>query len=413
MKVSSEKLFRLSFFLYFIGLIAFKRGYGFDAIFCRATFFLMIGCEMISIQLKDDWKNYSINKTVQMMIAFIAFYFVSIFWSKSLDDGLYYVNIFSQIFLGVIIVSRHIQTRDDLEDYLKIALAGLTYMAVVLVARTPVSAWGSERVGSVMALNANTIGMCCATALLLCLYFAQQKKLCYPLGVCFAVIALLSGSRKSFGMIIISLAIFWGIKDKGFKKIRNIVLIVLCIVFLFNLIMTNEKFYNVIGYRLEKTMDALSGESVRDGSAEERAYYRKHAMELFAEQPFVGVGANGFVTRLRQEGYWHLAYSHCNYTELLSTLGMVGFCLYYAIQLRILRHCMRIFKKKRDRLSLMIITFIITNLMTEYYCVSYISVFTQIMIAICGTYVDKIALCDFEETTERIGVNEQDTKIFG
>lgn len=62
---------------------------------------------------------------------------------------------------------------------------------------------------------------------------------------------------------------------------------------------------------------------------------------------------------------------------------------------------------------MMIITFIITNLMTEYYCVSYISVFTQIMIAICGTYVDKIALCDFEETTERIGVNEQDTKIFG
>lgn len=392
MKVSLEKIFRISFFLYFIGYVAFNRGYGFDAFFCRATFGIMIGCEIICVSSGKKWNSYSVNKTVQMMVLFILFYFISVIWAKNLKDVFYYVNDFLQISFVVIIVSRHIKTKNDLESYLKLILGGWMYMVTVLVIRTPVSAWGSERVGSVMALNANEVGMYCATAFLLTLYFAQKNKMVYILGGVFAVISLFSGSRKSFVMIVASCCIFLGLVNRGFKRIKNFILIMVCVISLFSLIMSNEKFYDVIGYRMEKTIDALMGKNVKDGSAKERAYYREHAVEMFLEKPIIGVGGNGFVTRLRLEGYWHVAYSHCNYTELLATLGIIGFSLYYGIQLRILIRSLHYFKNKRDTIYLLVITFLLINLMTEYYVVSYISVVQQLMIALCGIAVDKMAI---------------------
>ena len=388
-KISMDRLIELFFFLYICGLVAFNRGYGFDAFFCRMSFVMLVGVEILGLSIKHQWKHFFIKKTICLMLLFVLYYFTSFIWSKNIDDGLYYLNNFIQIVLSILIVTQHIKEKADLENYLKLVLFALTYMAIVLLIRTPSTVWGSERVGEIMAMNSNTVGMYCATAWIICLYFGEKKKLYYFLGGLFVVIAFFSGSRKALIMVLMGFCVFWIVKEQGLKKVLNIVVAIAFILIIFNQIMTNEKFYNVLGYRMEKTIDAFMGEDVQDGSADERAFYREHAIDLFKERPLLGYGANGFVTQLREEGYWHVAYSHCNYTELLVTLGVVGFLLYYSVQIRILIKGIIKYNEQKDLIYLLMLTYIVVNLLMEFYYVSYMSVFQQIMIALSAAYVEK------------------------
>ena len=51
----------------------------------------------------------------------------------------------------------------------------------------------------------------------------------------------------------------------------------------------------------------------------------QEAMQLWKRSPFVGLGNGQYLVVSGRE-----CYSHCNYTELLANLGVVGFVLYYS-----------------------------------------------------------------------------------
>ena len=93
-----EKLSDFLFFLYLCGLSCFKRGYGFDAFFCRFTFVIMVAWEILRIFIDYDNKLV-LGKGLKWYLVFVGYYFLSFAWG-GYHDGMYYINNIFQI-IGV------------------------------------------------------------------------------------------------------------------------------------------------------------------------------------------------------------------------------------------------------------------------------------------------------------------------
>lgn len=390
--ITSEQVIRLLLFLYLCGLNGHNSGVGFDAFFCRGTFVLLIGAEVIFL------RKVFLTSALKWYAGFIGLYFVSMLWSRDLDDflSLAVLNSFIQIVGVIIVVGNHFHTRNDYEFGYKCLLWSVVYMCVLLILRTPLNAWGSERVGESIWLNPNSIGLRTSVGFILCLYFSKQKKSYYFLAIAMGVIALLSGSRKAFIFILLEITLFMLGKDNGWKTVLNICLVAIACGAIVYAVFNVPALYDVLGKRIEIFLISSFGinvthqysMSVIDGSADERAQFRQMAIQMFFERPILGWGGNGFVTEMRRINFRHIAYSHCNYTELLATLGVSGLLLYYWKPVASLIRGTKIFLGNKDRLLLAALIVNAVYMVLDYYYVAYYDVFTLIVLTINISYIE-------------------------
>ena len=140
-----------------------------------------------------------------------------------------------------------------------------------------------------------------------------------------------------------------------------------------------------LSLRMTELFESFAGKEVSDYSVNERSFFRSTAMKVFLENPIIGIGINNFAAYMEQIGYSHIAYSHCNYTEILSNLGIIGFCIYYYIYGYIVAKSIKLLKKyKEEKLELYYpIVLIFVLLMFEYGFVSYYIFEAQVQIFIC------------------------------
>lgn len=87
---------------------------------------------------------------------------------------------------------------------------------------------------------------------------------------------------------------------------------------------SNEILYNVYGYRVWNLFARLMGEGIIDKSLDTREMARSIGIEYFLAHPFIGVGIGNF-----PKIYSNIAHAHNNYIELLCTIGLHGFLLFY------------------------------------------------------------------------------------
>lgn len=390
--ITSEQVIRFLLFLYLYGLNGHNSGVGFDAIFCRGTFVLLIGAEVLFS------RKVVLTSALKWYAGFIGLYFVSMLWSRDLDDllSLSVINGFIQIVGVIIVAGNHFHTRDDYEFGYKCLLWSVVYMCVLLIVRTPLSAWGSERVGEAIWLNPNSIGLRTSVGFILCLYFSKQKKFYYFLAIAMGAIALLSGSRKAFIFILLEITLFMLGKDNGWKTVLNICLVVIACGAIVYAVFNVPALYDVLGKRMEKFLISSFGINVThqysmrvvDGSADEREQFRQMAMQMFFARPILGWGGNGFVTEMRRIHFHHIAYSHCNYTELLATLGISGLLLYYRKPVASLICGAKTFLQNKDRLLLAALIVNAVYIVLDYYYVAYYDVFTLIVLTINISYIE-------------------------
>lgn len=367
---------RTAFFIYLCTLFVHHGGIGFAVFFLSELFLLILRKQKIAITTETVWYGL-----------FLIYYFVSGLWALNKEDAFDYgiMVSFLQIMSCTIILSNHIDSVDDAVKYLKIYYWALFYMVIVLVIKTPISVWGTERVGGAIYVNANDIGIRCTTASLMALYYAWRQKVHYAIFIFFMMVGLMSGSRKAFIILVGGILIYYLGMDRGGKRIRNICIGLVLISVIIYFAMNNPAFYRIIGIRMEITIKNIMGLTVnglKDRSGMERAFYRENAIQMFLEKPVLGWGANGFVTRMRLIHYHHVAYSHCNYTELLATSGVIGFSIYYSRQFCMLFKGSKAFLNKKNRLILLLVSLIVVELVIEYFYVSYYAIDTNILIVI-------------------------------
>lgn len=167
--------------------------------------------------------------------------------------------------------------------------------------------------------------------------------------------------------------------------------------------------YNILGYRLE----AMFSEH-KDGSINERHFFKQEAMRLFFQNPFWGSGYDSFKTHLRLINYRNPTYSHCNYTEILSTLGIVGAIIYYIMYIYLLTKSY----KKKDSLSRILFICLLCTIMSEYGAVFYNNITYIILIGFLYIRINmkengpsnKYKIVIEKEIFERLFIRRNDVK---
>lgn len=375
-------------FVYLCAFFAHRTNAGFDGYLLRGSFVLYVVCFFffdILSDIKKRKKRPLFSGMAVWLICFWAFAIASVFWSESVKNtlqGNYITNAIQAIILVTFITYR-IRDKDDLLMMVKLLVAAGLYAAVVLYMRTPSSAWGSERVGEALGLNQNTVGMNNAYLALFCLFLLHYKK--SPLAIAgviaFVTIALFSGSRKAFLIIVLGILLIEIFSHRGFKGLAAALIALAAVYSLYQLVMTVPAFYDVLGYRIERLLN-----NGVDGSAAERQWYREYAFSMWANRPLFGYGFNGFLTQMQAINYWHQAYCHCNQLELLADLGIAGFSLYYGFYVAMLRSFGKSFRNHRKE-SVFGISFILIAFIAEYGNVAFVGVDTYIFLAfVYSTY---------------------------
>lgn len=269
-----------------------------------------------------------------------------------------------------------IDSREKNNRALEAFVYAMTICAIVATVTTPVSSWGdADSYGGITPLQRNMASMIFVIAFAISLYcYSLKPKIIYIICDIILIVAnVITGSRKGiiqFALVIIIYMLLNNSFKSLFKYLMIIALSVAIVAILFYKIPWLQEMF---GQRFLAVFD----DSIEDGSRDIRKIFRELAYQEFLKHPIIGNGYESFpLTNLAYTGI--KVYSHCNYTELLSNYGVVGFALYYntyAISLIIgIRNI-------HDRLGKMIIYTLVPAIFIEYGQVDYYSLHSFISLA--------------------------------
>lgn len=193
------------------------------------------------------------------------------------------------------------------------------------------------RIGSAIG-DANLVGITFAFAVTIAIHFLKtEHRLVYlvPIAV-ISVAILLTGSRTSMGLLI--MAILGNVYLSAYQnkwKMRYVILctvgIILFLIGFLYLIMTVPLLYNNLGMRVQSFWQIIHGqESVyHESSTQTRGVFALRAFKWFLSSPLMGHGINTFPAYNATFGDGWYCFSHCDYVEILSGLGILGFIFFY------------------------------------------------------------------------------------
>ncbi len=359
------------FFTYLCTITAHQLGTGFDAVAVRVAFVLYFGSSCLVLL---ERKKVIINGLFFWYLLFVIYAVFSIFWASSISDATSYTNQYIQNIAMIFFLSQRIQDLKSLKRHLWMIFLSLIYSVILLAVKTPLYVWGTERIGDSIGLYATDIGQRMAFGALIGIYLmedlSKSKKILLSIVISlFCAVVMLSGSRKSIMLVAVGLFSYFIIREplhwnalSVWRRFMQITVVLAIIAALFYAMVKIPIFYDVIGWRLESMVDTYLG-TANDGSMNSRDSLREIAQELFSQAPLIGVGANNYRTHLRSIGYYMVSYCHDNFWELLCTLGILGFLIYYFMTLKIITSIWMSRKASKDR-KVLCMLFIVLCLMT-------------------------------------------------
>ncbi|SDF08682.1 O-antigen ligase [Marvinbryantia formatexigens] len=390
-RINSDFLCDAALLLYFCVLFGHQQENMTDMLLRYGSLAFLTGTHFF---LCPCFKNAKGNPVFRMgkfelwMIILWLYGAASSFWSIDASNAYGVLWNLLKTMLACFMIRPRLNSRRRIDRVLALLLAALVYMLLLLVVRTPASAWGTERIGEVIGQHSNEIGRLASLGALLSFYFMTRKNkisVSYAIPfMAFIMTGFMTGSKNAILIIIFQLAAYWILISKSWIKIFEIAFVAVGCVFIYWLIMNNQMLYQLVGIRVERMLNLfISGENV-DGSTSERLYFIRTAWQLFKAHPVFGIGMNNFSAYLASIGYSNPVYSHCGFLELLSTLGIPGFCVYYSMHFRIAAGLCRP-ALKRDKMAAVLLALCLRVLLFD---VSTISMYTYnmyitLMIAYC------------------------------
>lgn len=296
-----------------------------EAFFVSKVFMLLFFVG-ITFKLLTSGTRIVLGKSVILPFIFVFYEIVSCAWAFNQEVAISQLITQLQLFVLFFFSYIYIKRVGRLEDYYNaIYLSGIGLIFYSLYVYGGLSGFlaimsTGHRMGDLIG-NQNTYGLVFANAALVALYyfFFNNEKRYILLAGLFIFFGFSSGSKKV--VLLLILGLFFLILSKyGIRKLFK-VLIYSFVSLLVGWMLIHLPLFSTILERLESylsvtgnTSDNLRAELIRFG------------LELFMENPFLGYGLNNY-----QLFHWSGAYSHNNYIEVLVSLGIVGFIIYYSI----------------------------------------------------------------------------------
>ena len=192
-----------------------------------------------------------------------------------------------------------------------------------------VSVLSGERL-STFGINANIIAMQAGYALIITaneiLDRSKEKSLTGSilLVALFVLTILFTGSRKGLIIPLLGIYLLVAFHRSGRFLICTVAAAIAgCI--LLCLLLNVPVLYRLVGYRVEPVLLYLQGADIQEASMETRMKFAELAWEESKKAPIWGHGLDCFRVLRRAYG----TYSHCNYVEILFSVGWVGALFYY------------------------------------------------------------------------------------
>lgn len=261
---------------------------------------------------------------------FIFVLFSLLYTANHIDANVIVRRCFLGFVLGFV-ASQLVESPMDLRCIMKgLVLGSLITLGVTL--KMEANSIGLVRMGYVTCGAATAysgillIGM-------ICLFILNQieKYRIYVFGELILLVGIvLSGSRMP---LLVVGGVYLGFKlvesASIYKIIVNVMKVAVVVIISVYAVMVNPILYDVAGKRFETMLEsAQSGiDKDTDGSLDQRHEMKIEALRLWSRSPIFGQGVNSFwVLSPVHNGR---ASSHCGYTEILCSFGILGFILFY------------------------------------------------------------------------------------
>ncbi len=304
----------------------------------------------------------------------------SILWAFNQSDAIHYFVWLLQVMLVTIPLSIFIDDEEKLEFVIKCFVVGGVLLIVRLIIETPATVWGIRRLGAAIGYNANDLGMKLAFAALCTTYLlkknSKKKLFLTAIFVLMTAITMLTGSRKAFVLLVLGVVLYNILIDRSYKKyLIGIPSAIILSVAFYYLVTNVPTLYNVLGSRLEDLLGTLQGTS-DNMSTLVRMNMASVGLNMFSQQPLFGYGIGNFAIK---SGFG--TYSHNNYIELLTGIGIAGFITYYSLYVYLVINLLRGLIKGNTQLAFPFLI-VVLILIIEVGLVSYNTNYIQILLMI-------------------------------
>ncbi len=329
---------------------------------------------------------------------FTAFAALSSVWSSYIDSGMASYFLRMVVIIAMITsVSIYVDKPEDLERIIKLYITSVVIIVLMEFASVPFSDWTNGSMGSHFSgSNSNGVAFIVFCAELMAFYefYSKNKKGYVLLVALFFVFIILSSSRKAMFAALAGPLMFVVFSTYKKNYLLNIITVfsLAAVVFLF--IMTDENAYNAIGKRIDSMFNFWFENRTHkvDNSLYMRSYYIELAKEMFAESPIFGKGMGNFAKIIDNVYMLNGVYSHNNFWQILSELGIVGFIIYYSMYFYIIIKLAKGAFINKSRINLLFFIFMVLLMIIETGLVNYNSKMPHVVIAIAyaATYVGEM-----------------------
>ncbi len=347
-KTTLDSFIDLIMFFYILSLYLFTYREGFNIISNFLAFLLVFSI----------WIKILLSKRKLLLNNFLIIYFIFIILSSisffvALDQNIVAnkVKTLVLIFLVMISLINYINSFNKIKKIvIYFVISGIIISIFILfnVNFSQIKRYGEE------FGNVNAIGMIIGLSATFCFYLIlnQKKHWCFlPFSVMIIAI-FLTGSRKALLFVLMNiLFIEYSINRRSLKKIvKFLVISIIFIAFIYYLVFNIPFFYKIIGKRMEALFVFILEKDVTEDSINERSYMFKVGLKFFLNKPIFGYGLDNYRILYKNVPGGRETYSHNNFIELMTGIGIFGVIFYYITHIIVLKDLLTCVRKTSDKI---------------------------------------------------------------
>ncbi len=359
------------FCFFMIGVTAFSDAVNTLIVFYMAA--ILYAAVIIYGVLKEGMLRLPFNSFIRAQFFFICWLVLSACWQRT---SAYYISRLTTLFIVyVFAVFTSLWATD--KERLIIVYRMVVYAGVVnALYRLYLNAFGGSINTDITGKNTTAVQMVVTYAISWYLFFITKKKQYVLFNILFALVALMTASRKSVVGLLVVTVMMLIINGKRKNIVFRTVLVAAVLLAAYWAI-TNIEMFSRTYERLMQMLEHLQG-GKGDNSSEVREAMRMMGWQAFKENPVLGYGVGYSAMTLTAGRHEAGTYLHNNYVEVGVSLGAVGLALYYWPYLRVLLTSLKRFW--RDVGALLLLTVTVVTLVLDYGMVSYFDKFTLLIL---------------------------------